>query len=95
MPAPDRKHLLDESTQWARLLYSQDRVSFGKYMDMARRLDPDIAPSYPNYISLLSRYLGYENAEALATLCRKPKTLARKALQKLQLREKNPLFDWN
>lgn len=91
----DRDNLLNDCTLWARLLYSHDRSAFAEYLSMARKLDPHIAPSNPKYVAQLSRYVGYENAEAVAKLGRTPKTLARKALQRLNLRPRNSLFDWN
>jgi len=95
LSAKDRASVLNDCTLWARLLYSQDRSAFADYLVMARKLDPHIAPSYPKYVARASRYVGFENAEAIAKLGRTPKTFARKALQKLNLRPQNSLFDWN
>ena len=91
----DRKNLLDDCTLWARLLFSHDRSAFGDYLAMARKLDPQIAPSNPKYVSRLARHVGYEQAEAFAKIGRTPRTLVRKALQRLKLRPRNSLFDWN
>jgi len=91
----DRDSLLNDCTLWARLLYSHDRSAFTDFLVMARKLDPNIAPSNPKYVSRLSRHIGYERAEAIAKVSRTPKTFARKALQRLKLRPSNSLFDWN
>ena len=91
----DRDSLLNDCTLWARLLYSHDRLAFTDFLVMARKLDPNIAPSNPKYVSRLSRHIGYERAEAIAKVSRTPKTFARKALQRLKLRPSNSLFDWN
>jgi glycosyltransferase involved in cell wall biosynthesis len=95
LTAADRTCLLDDCTGWARLLYSQDRVAFRKYLAMARQFVPDIAPTNPKYASMISRYIGYESAEGIAKLGRMPKTTVRKALERLQLRPKNAVFDSN
>lgn len=95
LPPADRKHLLDDCTLWARLLYSHDRQAFAEFLKLARKLDPNIAPTYPRYVSFASRGIGYEKAEAVAKLGRMPKTYARKALQSLKLRPKTSFFDWN
>ena len=91
----DRKALLDECTTWARLLYSQDRPAFREYVSLARQLAPDITPTNPKFVAWIARCFGYETAEAIAKLGRQPKTLVRKALQGLELRPKNSVFDWN
>jgi glycosyltransferase involved in cell wall biosynthesis len=95
LTAAERTTLLDDCTTWARLLYSQDRAAFRKYLAMARQFVPDIAPAYPKYASVMSRYVGYESAEGIAKLGRMPKTMVRKALERLQLRPKSAVFDWN
>ena len=82
------------STQWARLLYAQSPAAFRQYAARARQLDPDIGPSYPKSISMLSRYIGYEGAEAVAKVARYPRTLARRLLQKLNPRPQDTVFDW-
>ena len=42
--------------------------------------DPNLTPSYPHYISTLSRWIGYEKAEAVARVMRQPKVWLRSAL---------------
>ena len=44
-----------------------------KYVAMARQLDPNLTPAYPKLISMVSRHIGYERAEAIAYLGRAPK----------------------
>jgi glycosyltransferase involved in cell wall biosynthesis len=89
----DRMELLDQCTMWARLLYSQNRPAFRKYVALARQLVPDIKPTNPRYVSLASRFVGYENAEAIAKVLGIPRTFARKALQRLELHPQDALFD--
>jgi glycosyltransferase involved in cell wall biosynthesis len=91
----DRKILLDDCTVWGRLLYLQDRIAFRKYLAIARQLVPDVAPAHPKYASLVARYIGYETAEGIAKLGRMPKSAVRKALERLELRPKSAVFDWN
>jgi hypothetical protein len=95
LSSADRRDLLDDCTIWARLLYSQDRSSFRQYVKMARQLVPDIAPTNPRYAAVVSRYLGYETAEAIAKLGRLPRTLVRKGLERLKVRQPNSVFDLN
>lgn len=95
LPAQDQKHLLNECTLWGRLLYSQDREAFNRYLIMARTLVPQFRPTYPLYISFLSRYVKYETAEAIARIARAPKNFVRKALCKLKFRQPRAIFDWD
>jgi glycosyltransferase involved in cell wall biosynthesis len=76
----DRASLLKDCTSFARLLYSHDRNVFREYMIKARVLDPQFNPTHPWYLSLLSRFIGYENAEAVAQLARGPRKLLRSGL---------------
>jgi glycosyltransferase involved in cell wall biosynthesis len=89
----DRSLLLNECTLWGRLLYSQYRTAFRDYLRLARKLDPELAPAYPGYISALSRWLGYEKAEATAKLARQPKVWLRSALCRAGLREPNVIIE--
>ncbi len=91
----DRRDLLDECTQWARLLYVQDRAAFRQFLAMARTLDPHIAPANPAYAAAAARYLGYEAAEYIAWLGRRPRVMARRVLQGVGLRTHNSVADWN
>jgi glycosyltransferase involved in cell wall biosynthesis len=95
LSAADRRDLFDDCTVWARLLYSQDRAAFRRYLAMARTLDPQIAPTNPSYVAAASRYVGYEAAEGIAKLGRTPRTLARKILQRVGMRPQASVFDWN
>jgi hypothetical protein len=61
---------------------------------LVRRLDPDFAPSHPKYASVLSRYIGFEGAEAMVKLVGLPRVIARETLRKLSLYHKEPAFDW-
>jgi glycosyltransferase involved in cell wall biosynthesis len=91
----DRRDLLDDCTTWARLLYVQDRAAFRQYLSQARQLAPDIAPNHPFYATWLARHFGYEAAERIAKLVRKPRALARKTLQTLGLKPPLSVFDLN
>jgi glycosyltransferase involved in cell wall biosynthesis len=93
LPEPDRRLLLNDCTLWGRLLYSQDREAFREYLSLARILDPNLTPSYPRYISALSRWIGYEKAEAAAKVTRQPKVWLRSALCGLKLRRRNTIIE--
>lgn len=95
LSATDRENFLHDCTLWGRLLYGQDRAAFRTYLAMARQVDTTIAPAYPKYVSVVSRYIGYESAEGIAKLARMPKAVVRKAMERLRLRSKNDLIDWN
>ncbi|HVY14531.1 MAG TPA: glycosyltransferase family A protein [Rhodopila sp.] len=95
LSAAERRDLLDDCTIWGRLLYAQDRPAFRQYLQMARTLDPNIAPVGPKYVKIASRYFGYERAEGLAKLCRMPRSRVRKFLQSLELRPQPSVFDWD
>jgi glycosyltransferase involved in cell wall biosynthesis len=89
----DRHLFLSEGTMWGRLVYSQHRPAFRDYLQLLKILDPNVAPAYPRYISILSRLVGYEAAEAVARLARQPKVLLRSALCRLGLRRPNMLIE--
>jgi glycosyltransferase involved in cell wall biosynthesis len=82
LPARDRRSVLKDCTSFARLLYPQHREAFREYLVKARRLDPKFNPTNPWYLSLLSRCIGYENAEAVAQLARGPRNLVRNHLRR-------------
>lgn len=82
----DRQDILTSSSFWARELFRTDRTAFRKYLAKARKLDPNLAPTYPALLSAVSRHIGYESAEAIAGFPRGPKNLLRKLLQGLRLR---------
>jgi glycosyltransferase involved in cell wall biosynthesis len=87
----EKRLLLNESTLWGRMLYSQYRPAFNDYLRMARKLDPQIAPAYPRHITALSRWVGYETAEGIAKLTRQPKVWMHFALRRLGLRRADML----
>jgi hypothetical protein len=89
----DKRLLFHECTLWGRLVYSQDREAFDEYLSIARRLDPNMAPAYPFYISALSRWVGYEKAEGIAKLTRQPKVWLRRTLYRLKLRRPNTIIE--
>jgi glycosyltransferase involved in cell wall biosynthesis len=82
----DRQDILTSSSFWARELFRIDRTAFRKYLRKARRLDPNLAPTYPAALSAVSRHIGYESAEAIAHLGHRPKNLLRRLLQRLRLK---------
>jgi glycosyltransferase involved in cell wall biosynthesis len=89
----DRDMFFHECTLWGRLVYSQQKESFAEYLVIARKLDPNIAPAYPRYITALSRWVGYEKAEAVAKLTRQPKVWLRTLLNRLNLRRPNVIIE--
>jgi glycosyltransferase involved in cell wall biosynthesis len=91
----DRSELLGECTIWARLLYGRDKAAFRQFLAMARTLDPEIAPANPGYATAAARYFGYEAAEYIAWLGRRPRVQARKALQRMGLRPQASVADWD
>jgi glycosyltransferase involved in cell wall biosynthesis len=93
LPEPDRRLLFNDSTLWGRLMFSQDREGFREYLRLARILDPNLTPSYPRYISALSRWIGYEKAETAAKVTRQPKVWLRSALCSLKLRRPNTIIE--
>jgi glycosyltransferase involved in cell wall biosynthesis len=90
----EKREIRDECTLWARRLYGQDQGALRTYLGLVRRLDPDFAPSHPKYASVLSRYVGFEGAEAMVKLVGLPRVIARETLRKLSLYHKEPAFDW-
>ena len=82
----DRQDILASSSYWARELFRIDRTAFRQYLGKARKLDPNLAPTSPAVLSAVSRYIGYESAEAIAALPRRSNNLLRKLLQGLYLR---------
>jgi glycosyltransferase involved in cell wall biosynthesis len=71
----DRENILRECTRFARLLYIFDQGTFHQYMKELLKLCPNFKPSGPWYLTMLSRCIGYEAAEAVASLTRTPKNL--------------------
>ena len=93
LPKPDEKQILDSCTIWARRLYAKDCDAFHRFLDIARRLVPELTPTQPGYVSIAARYFGYERAESIAWWAGAPRVLARKALEQMKLREKDSIFD--
>lgn len=89
----DRLLFMNDCTMWGRLVYSQYRPAFSEFLGLVRKLNPGMLPTYPRYISALSRLVGYEAAEALAKLTRQPKTWLRSLLCRLGLRKPNMIID--
>ena len=90
----ERAKLLDDCTVWARILYSRDRLAFRKFIAMARRLDPKIAPTHPRLTTFLSRLVGYEAAEGVARAGRIPRALKNRALNRFKTGQQGSAFDW-
>ena len=82
----DRQDILTSSSFWARELFRIDRGAFRKYLRKARRLDPNLVPTYPAALSAVSRHIGYESAEAIVDLTHRPKNLLRRLLRRLRLK---------
>lgn len=93
LTSAERQAVLNDCTMWARLAYSRDRDAFRRFLDLARKLDPDILPAHPGYVTWLARRFGYEAAEGVARAARLPKQLARKTLQQLGVRPNAALID--
>ncbi len=89
----DQAEILGGCTMWARRLYSKDREAFRRFVTLTRILVPNMMPTDPSYVAFASRYVGYENAEAIALVGAKPRALARKALEILKLRTKDSVFE--
>jgi glycosyltransferase involved in cell wall biosynthesis len=82
----DRQDILDSSTFWARELFRIDRSAFRRYLGRARKLDPDIVPTYPAVVAAVARHIGYEPAEVIAEFPHRPRNFLRKLLRDLRLR---------
>jgi glycosyltransferase involved in cell wall biosynthesis len=95
LSAADRRDILYYSADWARTLFREDRAAFRKYVAMARQLDPDLTPAYPKLISMVSRHIGYEGAEAVASLVHAPRALAGRLLRGFKRAPEQPAFQWN
>jgi len=90
----ERVKLLDDCTVWARILYSRDRTAFRKFVAMARRLEPKIAPTHPPLATFLSPLVGYEAAEGVARVGRIPRALKNKTLNMFKPGQQRSAFDW-
>ena len=66
LPPRHRKGFDGMATYYARQLYVHDSNAFRSYMAQLRFVNPKFRPCYPWYVSLLSRFIGYENSEAVA-----------------------------
>ena len=72
----ERRALTAVFGQVARASYRQDRAAFHRVVTELRRLDPHYVPSGPRGLRLLSRLVGYERAEHLASLWRLGRQMA-------------------
>jgi glycosyltransferase involved in cell wall biosynthesis len=88
----DRREILVGCTMWLRRLYPVDRPAFRQFLAMMRKLEPGFRPATPAYAAFLSRFMGYEAAEAVAQLGGLPRRLARKTLRMLG-RHSNTMLD--
>ena len=86
LSARDRHEILACSTFWARAIFQVDRIAFRKFLGKARQLDPNLAPTYPAAVSAIAKHFGYESAEAIADIGRRPTNLIRKLLKAVRLR---------
>jgi glycosyltransferase involved in cell wall biosynthesis len=93
LSASDKGILLNDCTHWGRIVYADDRAAFREYLGLARKFNPQLAPSYPFYINALSRWTEYETAEAVARIIRQPKVWLRAALVALRLRTPNHIME--
>jgi glycosyltransferase involved in cell wall biosynthesis len=82
MSVQDLSLLQNECAAYARHLYPNHRDVFQVYMTKVRILFPKFNPTHPWF--LLSRCVGYENAEAVAQLVRRLKKLFQTFLEKTQ-----------
>jgi glycosyltransferase involved in cell wall biosynthesis len=89
----DKALLLVECTLWGRLAYSKSRGAFREYLRLAQRLVPHMAPAFPPHITTLARWIGYENAEAVAKLARQPRAYLRSALRRAGLRKSTVIIE--
>lgn len=71
LAAREREALTAVLGQVARAYYRQDRAAFHTVVAELRRLDPHYVPSGPSGLRLLSRLVGYERAEHLASIWRR------------------------
>ena len=90
----ERAKLLDDCTVWARILYPRDRPAFRKFVAMARRLNPKIAPTHPSLATFLSPLIGYEAAESVVRATRIPSAFKNKTLTVFGLGQQRSAFDW-
>jgi hypothetical protein len=53
-----------------RMLHRHDRATFHECLALVRRLVPGYAPRKPSYLWLMSKFVGYERAEAVIEMAR-------------------------
>ncbi|MDZ7962638.1 MAG: glycosyltransferase [Aulosira sp. DedQUE10] len=68
--------------QIARFFFEHDSLKFEQVMNRIYKLNPSYIPDNPKVLNILSRRLGYKNAEAVALMYRKLKKLFKKSLFK-------------
>ena len=87
LPESDKRLLLWERTTWGRVLFANDREAFREYLSLSRTIESNPAPVHPLYISILSRWIGYERAEAVALLAHLPRRWAKSILHGIGVRQ--------
>lgn len=78
----DRKSIGRAFTNYARRLYARDQDAFREFIAKVRVLEPKFNPTNPWYLAILSHLIGYENAEAVAQVARRPRKLFRASFRK-------------
>jgi glycosyltransferase involved in cell wall biosynthesis len=71
-----RKALLSVIGYCARQSYDNDKVLFRKACEALEELNPHYLPDHPKLLRLFSRFVGYQKAEAVASLYRKARRFA-------------------
>jgi glycosyltransferase involved in cell wall biosynthesis len=61
--------------QLARFFFEHDRTKFDEVLSRIRKIEPEYIPSSPQGLRQLSKWLGYEQAEAIALIYRKFKRI--------------------
>ena len=89
----DQRVLVDDCTYWARLLFYADRAAFSKFMGLVRHFHPDYRPSFPRFVSVLSRYLPYETVEQCVAIARRPVSFGRALLRPRHSRKTAPVLN--
>ena len=84
LSAQDQRTLENACFRYARMLYQEDRKAFHEFVPQMWKLIGKCHPQSPLHFSLLSRCVGYENAEVAANILRKPKSLIKAAFSASQ-----------
>jgi glycosyltransferase involved in cell wall biosynthesis len=67
--------LLEIYGQLARFFFEHDRTKFDEVLTRIRKIDPEYIPTSPQGLRQLSKWLGYEQAEAIALVYRQLKRI--------------------